>query len=106
MKKNEILTLSITDIAYGGKGIARNKDGKVIFVPHTLPGEIVSISIKRHFNDYAEGEIIKILKPSPERRESNCMVYAGTDVMGKDRMMYRVICTWFKNFCFECISYL
>jgi 23S rRNA (uracil1939-C5)-methyltransferase/tRNA (uracil-5-)-methyltransferase len=83
MKKKEILTIPITDIAYGGKGIARKADGKVIFVPHTLTGEIVEITIKRQFTDYDEGEIVKIVKPSPKRIQSNCMVYAGTDVMGK-----------------------
>jgi 23S rRNA (uracil1939-C5)-methyltransferase len=78
MKKKEILTIPITDIAYGGKGIARKADGKVIFVPHTLTGEIVEITIKRQFTDYDEGEIVKIVKPSPKRIQSNCMVYAGT----------------------------
>ncbi|NDE85038.1 MAG: TRAM domain-containing protein, partial [Verrucomicrobia bacterium] len=38
----EPVELHITELAYGGDGVARH-DGQVIFVPFTIPGERVRV---------------------------------------------------------------
>ncbi len=38
--------LTITDLAFGGKGVARH-EGKVFFVPFVLPGERVRVRVVR-----------------------------------------------------------
>ena len=49
VKKNQVLELKIEDYAFGGKGIARIKSEEgsfVVFVPNTLPGQLVKAQIK------------------------------------------------------------
>ena len=41
-----IVDLKIADIAFGGKGVAR-ENGKAVFVPYTIEGETVSAEIMR-----------------------------------------------------------
>jgi 23S rRNA (uracil1939-C5)-methyltransferase len=68
----EDLILSIDGLDAEGRGVARNPDGKVVFVEGALPGERVAarkISGKRKF-DLARAT--QILDPSPGRREPRC----------------------------------
>lgn len=72
VKRNEILELTIEDYAFGGKGIARIKNEKgdfVIFVPNTLPGQLVKAQIKTSSKKYAEASLIDVLKPSEDEIE-------------------------------------
>lgn len=72
VKKNQILELTIEDYAFGGKGIARIKNEKgdfVIFVPNTLPGQLVKAQIKTSSKKYAEASLIDVLKPSEDEIE-------------------------------------
>ena len=67
VKRNQILDLKIEDYAFGGKGIARihNKKGSfVIFVPNTLPGQLVKAQIKKSSKKYAEAKLIDVIEKS------------------------------------------
>ena len=66
--------LKIEEIAFGGYGIAK-KNGYVVFVPYSIPGEEVKIQIKETKKDYAIGEIINIIKPSSQRKEPECRYF-------------------------------
>lgn len=63
--------LIIHDVAFGGKGVARD-NGKAIFVPFTIDGERVSARIVREKKQFAEGELVDVLEPSPERVVPPC----------------------------------
>jgi len=91
--------LEITDIAYGGRGVGRY-DGKVIFVPHVLPGEIVKVKTVKERPSFSNAEIISILQSSPERVESNCLVAVGPDVMGKECFAKTPGCVY-QNFSYQ-----
>lgn len=71
---NRILSLQIEKIVQGGDGLARH-EGRVIFVPFAIPGETVEAEIVREKKEYAEAEIVRIITPSPERREAPCPVF-------------------------------
>ena len=50
VKRNQVLELKIEDYAFGGKGIARihsDEGSFVVFVPNTLPGQLVKAQIKK-----------------------------------------------------------
>lgn len=67
VKKNQVLELKIEDYAFGGKGIARIKSEEgsfVVFVPNTLPGQLVKAQISKSSKKYAEAKLIDVLKPS------------------------------------------
>ncbi len=67
--------LKIEKIVFGGDGLARLPDGKVVFVPYSIPEETVQVKIIKDYGDYAEGEIQEILEPSPYRRDPACPYY-------------------------------
>ncbi len=67
--------VKVEKIVFGGNGLARLPDGKVIFIPYTLPEEVLQIRIIKNYGDYAEGEIEKILEASPYRRKEPCIYY-------------------------------
>ncbi len=62
----------ISSIAFGGKGITRDDQGKVFFVPFTAIGERVCYAVQKEKKQYGEGELLKILEPSPMRTTPLC----------------------------------
>ena len=67
----ETVELSITDIAFGGAGVARH-EGKVCFVPFTAPGDRVRVKLSRNRRKFAEGDVVEILAASPDRVPPPC----------------------------------
>ena len=63
--------LKIEDIAFGGKGVAR-ESGKAVFVPFTIDGERVSAQIVREKKQFAEAELVDLQEISPHRVKSQC----------------------------------
>src|SRR5213594_1778103 len=63
--------LKIEDIAFGGKGVGRER-GKAVFVPYTIDGEIVSAEIVREKKQFAEAELVEVKERSPDRVEPQC----------------------------------
>jgi tRNA/tmRNA/rRNA uracil-C5-methylase (TrmA/RlmC/RlmD family) len=63
--------LKIEDVAFGGKGVAREK-GKAVFVPFTIEGELVSAEIVREKKQFAEAELVNVREPSPDRVQPQC----------------------------------
>lgn len=67
VKRGQVLELKIEDYAFGGKGIARirNNEGEfVVFVPNTLPGQLVKAQVKKSSKKYAECKLIDVLEHS------------------------------------------
>ena len=72
VKKNQVLALKIEEYAFGGKGIAkiRSEEGDfVVFVPNTLPGQLVKVQISKSSKKYAEAKLIDVLEPSEDEVE-------------------------------------
>ncbi len=67
--------LQIEKIVFGGEGLGRLPNGKVLFVPFVLPGEKVKVRITKEDKDFAEGEPVEILEESPFRTEAKCKYY-------------------------------
>ena len=63
--------LKIEDVAFGGKGVARD-EGKAVFVPFTIDSERIAARIVREKKQFAEAELSEVLDPSPERVEPEC----------------------------------
>ena len=65
------MRLQIEKCIYGGAGLAR-ADGKAIFVPFTLPGEVVEAHIVEDKNSFANAELDAVLQSSNERSAAPC----------------------------------
>jgi 23S rRNA (uracil1939-C5)-methyltransferase len=83
-KKNNEYEIDIESIAYGGSGVGRREDGKVVFVKYVLPGERVLVKEKKERTDYVRAVLVRVLKSSPQRTESNCLLPVGADGVGKE----------------------
>ncbi|KAF3362462.1 putative RNA methyltransferase pc0248 [Chlamydiales bacterium STE3] len=76
-KAGEIITGKIESIAFGGKGILRTREQFVIFVPYAAPQDIVQCVLTKIKKGYAEGKLLKVIRPSPLRVQPTC-AYFGT----------------------------
>ena len=66
--------LKIEDVAFGGKGVAREQ-GKAVFVPYTIEGEMVSAEIARERKQFAEAELVEVKESSPNRVAPECQYF-------------------------------
>jgi len=62
----------VTALAFGGRGIVRH-EGLVVFIPFTAVGDQIEFKILSKKKNYAEGELIQILKASHERITPRCI---------------------------------
>ncbi len=67
----EIHRLTIEKIVSRGAGMGR-LDGRVVFVPYTLPGEEVEVALEKGGRDFAHARLSRVLVPSEERVEPVC----------------------------------
>ncbi len=72
----EIHELTIERLAVGGRGVAR-LDGLVVFISDVAPNDVVEVELTLVKKNFAEGQLIRVIKASPSRVEAEC-VYFGT----------------------------
>lgn len=65
-----VVSVAMESIAAGGDGVGR-KDGLVIFVPRTAPGDVVTAQISAR-GRFARGALRSLVTPSPVRIEPHC----------------------------------
>ena len=70
------MKVEIIDTVYGGYGIAKSNDGKVIFTPHSVDGDVLDINITKENKKFSYASIEKIIEPSKYRIKPRCK-YAG-----------------------------
>ena len=66
------LVLSPDRFAAGGEAIARDQDGRIVFVRGALPGETVVAEITHEKRDWARGHVIDVTTASPDRIAPPC----------------------------------
>ncbi|MDW3195048.1 MAG: 23S rRNA (uracil(1939)-C(5))-methyltransferase RlmD [Cytophagales bacterium] len=72
VKRGETIEILIQNYAFGGKGIGKmsNEQGEfVIFVPNTLPGQLVKAQVQKISKTYAECKLVDVVKPSEDEVE-------------------------------------
>lgn len=66
-----IENFEITGVAAEGKSLGRWND-LVVFIPYGAPGDVVDLRITRKKHSFAEGQIARMVTPSPLRVEPFC----------------------------------
>ena len=64
--------LKIDSLAVGGDGVGREQNGRAVFVPDTVPGDIVDVAILQQKRRFARAELLAVVEPSPFRQEPIC----------------------------------
>jgi 23S rRNA (uracil1939-C5)-methyltransferase len=65
----------VLDAAAKGKSVAKAPDGKIIFLPNAVPGDIVDIQTGRKRKSYYEGKAVKFHKLSDKRTDPICKYF-------------------------------
>ena len=73
IRKNDDLRVTIEDYSNEGHGVAR-VEGFVLFVPDAAVGEVMDVHVLKVGRSFGYAKILKVITPSPDRRESDCAV--------------------------------
>ncbi len=74
--------IRVHGIAAGGDGVGTLPDGRVVFVPRTAPGDLVTLRDVRPSRRFARARLDTIIEPSPERVPPACPHYDGDECGG------------------------
>ena len=85
----EELTLQLTDIANGGDALGRDENGRVIFVPFTIPGERVRVEIVEDKVRFAHARLLEVLAPSAERVVPRCPHFGSCGICHWEHIDYQ-----------------
>lgn len=72
-QQGALLDIEISDLNHDGQGVGR-WDGRVVFVPDTVPGDRLLVRLVRVKPQYAYGKLHELIKPSPHRVRPSCIV--------------------------------
>jgi 23S rRNA (uracil1939-C5)-methyltransferase len=75
-RRGDLLTVEVTDLAFGGEGVAR-AGGYVVFVPGGVPGDRLEVRLTQVRPRFARARIETILTPSPERVPPPCPYFGA-----------------------------
>ena len=70
------MELRVGAMAVGGGCVARAPDGRVVFVRHALPGELVRAEVTGETTRFFRADAVAVLERSPDRVDPPC-AYAG-----------------------------
>jgi 23S rRNA (uracil1939-C5)-methyltransferase len=66
-----VIRLEIDAVASGGEGIGR-LDGKAVFVPGAVPGDVISAELVVEKERFARAQLVEIVEPSADRIDMPC----------------------------------
>jgi tRNA/tmRNA/rRNA uracil-C5-methylase (TrmA/RlmC/RlmD family) len=67
-----------------GGGVGRAPDGRVTFVRHSLPGELLRVEVKESTSSFYRADAIEVLEASPERVAPPCPYFHADGCGGCD----------------------
>jgi tRNA/tmRNA/rRNA uracil-C5-methylase (TrmA/RlmC/RlmD family) len=68
----DLVQLRVGAPAHGGHCVARDPDGRVVFVRHALPGELVRAQITEQAGSFWRADAVDVLEPSLDRVTPPC----------------------------------
>lgn len=91
---SDTCVLMVKSLSYGGRGVCRREDNKVVFVHGVMPGEQVRARITKEHKTYAEAEPVEIIEPSPERRAPACPYFGVCGGCDWQHIPYQMQVEW------------
>lgn len=73
-----IHSAAVTATTNLGAGVVRTPDGRVIFVPGAVEGDIADVAVTRLRPSYGEGRLLALISPSTHRIGTDCAVFDET----------------------------
>ena len=69
-------------------------DGWVVFVPYSLPGELVRTRIFRNDKNHSQGDLVKVLEESPDRVAPGCPLFGECGGCQYQHLSYEKQLAW------------
>jgi 23S rRNA (uracil1939-C5)-methyltransferase len=66
----------IDKIVYGGDGLGRAQ-GKVVFVPFSVPGDLLRVRPVEQKKNYIRAQVLTVIEPGPGRRQPHCPYFGS-----------------------------
>lgn len=79
------IPLTIESLAAGGDGVSHDADGRVVFVPHAVPGDRIDARVVSERSSMSRAEVVTVTAASPDRIEAPCGLFRDRTCGG---------CTW------------
>jgi 23S rRNA (uracil1939-C5)-methyltransferase len=73
----EPIAVELTQAAFGGEAIGHLPDGRVVFVPRALPGEVALVQLQQERRDFARAELSVVERAAPGRVEPPCPYFTA-----------------------------
>ncbi|MBN1636290.1 MAG: class I SAM-dependent RNA methyltransferase [Deltaproteobacteria bacterium] len=86
--------LTIDSLSYGGNGVGRREDGKVVFVPMVIPGEKIRARVVKEHSKYVNASLVEILDKSPSRQKPRCPIFDSCGGCDWQHMPYQDQLQW------------
>lgn len=83
------ISIFIESVGFGGAGVGRLPDGRVCFVPLTLPGERALVRVVRDKRSFIEAELVKLTEASIERVAPPCPIFGKCGGCAYQHIAYR-----------------
>ncbi len=72
----ERFEMKLDAMAHGGDAIGRH-EGRAIFVPYAIPGEVVRVELVEDHNHYGRARLLEVIAPSPARVDPPCPYFGA-----------------------------
>lgn len=87
-------TIHIMGVNSSGQGVGRLEDGSVIFVPRTVPGDTVKVTVTMKKSRWSKGRLIEIISSSLDRVEPVCEYFGVCNGCALQHMEYGAQLKW------------
>ncbi len=78
----------IDRLVYGGDALGKLPDGRVVFVPYAIPGELVRLRLLEDKPQRATATLVEVLEPSPDRITPRCVHFSTCGGCHYQQMSY------------------
>jgi len=102
-RRGDLLVLDVTDLAFGGEGVAR-AGGFVVFIPGAVPGDRVEARLTQVRPRYGRAELERVLGPSDLRTEPPCPYFGRCGGCRLQHLRYEAQLQFKQRQVAECLS--
>lgn len=88
------MQVTIERLVFQGSGLGRLLDERVIFVPYTVPGDEVEITVTQVREDFVQGNLVRVLSPASSRVTPACRYFGNCGGCQWQRVAYPSQLAW------------
>lgn len=88
------IDVDVVDLNHDGGGVARTRDGFVLFVDGALPGEVAHVKVTRIRPRHGDARLIRIVQTAEERVQPKCPVAGVCGGCAMQHLSYNAQVAW------------